>query len=119
MKLSLILHVFQDIVIRFMNSKLKNTRYTTKQNLNRSIASNRGTINNNETEGDMDAVSERQKTAIEFLKSAMVNEENMETIKEKLKFTLSYRLEMMKTPELDVLETFPYFFTNPELVRIL
>lgn len=51
-----------------------------------------------------------------ILKSTMVNDQNIPMIKEKLIATMAYRLDMLKAPEVDLLENFPYFFSNPELV---
>lgn len=60
---------------------------------------------------------EEAKADIDFLKTILVNEENIGLIKEKLIATKSYRLKMMEELEIDLLEMFPYFFTNPSLVK--
>lgn len=52
----------------------------------------------------------------EFLKSCVVNAENMTIIKQKLKSTIEYRVGVMNDQNIEFLEQFPYFFTNPELV---
>lgn len=51
-----------------------------------------------------------------WLKSAAVNKDNMSEIMEKIKSTSSYRREMLGDVSIDLLESFPYFFTNPKLV---
>lgn len=61
--------------------------------------------------------ADEQKDDVEILKATMVTDKNMNTIKIKLRSTLSYRLKMMETPELDILESFPYFFTDSPLVK--
>lgn len=82
---------------------------------NISANSHRADINTSTTLDD-ETKGDGQKD-IEFLKSAVVNEENMAEIKRRLKNTTKYRHEMMKTPEMDFLENFPYFFTDPKLVN--
>lgn len=51
-----------------------------------------------------------------YLKTTILGEENIERIKKKLKATADYRTEMISDPNIDFLESFPYLFTNPELV---
>lgn len=60
---------------------------------------------------------EEAKSDIDFLKTVLVNDENIGLIKEKLIATRSYRLKMMEELDIDLLEMFPHFFTNPSLVR--
>lgn len=55
---------------------------------------------------------------VDLLKSMKVDEKSMETIMEKIKLTTSYRKKMMKDLSIDLLETFPYFFTHPKLVSL-
>lgn len=57
---------------------------------------------------------------VEYLKTAVVNDENMELIKSKLAVTSDYRRKIIDDDHsIDLLEKFPYFFTSPELVRHL
>lgn len=65
---------------------------------------------------DIIVSDEGAKADIELLKTILVNEVNMGLIKEKLIATKSYRLKMMEELDIDLLEMFPYFFTNPSLV---
>lgn len=51
-----------------------------------------------------------------WLKKAVVNTDNMTAILKHLKQTSEYRKEMMKDKTLDLLEQFPFMFTNPILV---
>lgn len=53
---------------------------------------------------------------INYLRSVVVNEENMGLIRQKLNSTRSERSELLKKPEVDLKEYFHYFFTHPELV---
>lgn len=57
------------------------------------------------------------KNDFEMLKLALVNEGNISEIKLKLKSTIEYRKKLMKIPETDVLECFPYLFIHPQLVN--
>lgn len=59
------------------------------------------------------------KEDVDFLKSTKVDADNMEIIKEKIKLTASYRQKMLNDLSIDLLEWFPYFFTCPDLVRML
>lgn len=56
---------------------------------------------------------------IEILKSTVVSASNLDLIKTKLVSSTRYRLKMLENKSIDLLENFPYFFTNPELVRKL
>lgn len=52
------------------------------------------------------------------LKTIMVSAENISEIEEKLVLTLAYRQKMINEQmDLDLLATFPYFFSDPQLVR--
>lgn len=62
-------------------------------------------------------IAERERNDIEFLKITVVNDANLPFIKAKIQSTLSYRWKLMKEPELDLREIFPYFFTHSTLVR--
>lgn len=54
-----------------------------------------------------------------FFKTTVVNDQNIETIKLKLKSTAAKRLQLSKNKKFDFLENFPFFFTNPQLVRMI
>lgn len=51
-----------------------------------------------------------------WLKSAAVNDENMAEIMQKIKSTCTYRKKMLDDLSIELLESFPYFFTHPKLV---
>lgn len=61
---------------------------------------------------------ESVKEDLEYLKSALVNTQNMETFRTKLKATLDCRMEMVRDLHVDLLENFPFFFSNPEMVNV-
>lgn len=54
---------------------------------------------------------------LDFLKIAVINEENMDIIKSKIAATSEYRRQLIRANHsIDLLENFPYFFHNPKLV---
>lgn len=60
---------------------------------------------------------ERMDVAIDFLKSVVVNESNLNEIQEKLTDTMEYRHDLMKNTRTVIKETFPFFFfACPELI---
>lgn len=54
---------------------------------------------------------------IEWLKSAVVNDENIDEIKRRMISTIDHRKILMTQPETDPMECFPYLFTHPLLVN--
>lgn len=95
---------------------MKNVRTAAKKrNMNESDASD-ATNTNGSVISYVD-IAECEKTDVELLKLTVVNESNMSYIEAKLQSTLSYRFKLMEIPELDLKEYFPYFFSNPTLVR--
>lgn len=79
-----------------------------KMSISNSIANNESVLSVIDTADE--------ESDVQFLKLAVVDKTIAPEFKAKLQATLSYRWEMMKTPELDLKETFPYFFTNPSVV---
>lgn len=59
----------------------------------------------------------RAKEIFEELKSMIVSDTNRPEIEKNLKRCRQYRSSLLKIKETDLLESFPYFFTNPELVK--
>lgn len=59
------------------------------------------------------------KDCFEDLKYILVVEKNRLEIERKLQFSRAYRNELLKVPETDLLESFPYFFADPKLVTHL
>lgn len=56
---------------------------------------------------------------VNFLKGLVVCPGNMDVFKEKLNSSRKFRAEMMKKPETEIKEYFPYFFTHPIEMVIL
>lgn len=73
-------------------------------------------INLNELENPIQ--KEHPSGLVRALKSTVVNEQNIDLIKAKLRETMDYRCKMLKNEKLDYRIEFPYFFTNPDLVCI-
>lgn len=72
-----------------------------------------------DSESDIDNQDNHEKLCkndIEILKTTIVNDDNMKLIKSKLEATSQYRLKMLQDKSIDLLETFPYFFVDPNLV---
>lgn len=62
------------------------------------------------------AIDDQIEEDLMILKTIVCSDENAEEIKRVIKSTAKHRTEMSKTPEMDFLENFPIFFTNPEFV---
>lgn len=96
----------QDVIKGFLNIRATNERSALKRT--------------NDANGNLIASSSRTDddcaADLEILKTLIVNEENMPQIEEKLFLTMEYRLKLLEIMEVDLLETFPYFFTDPKLV---
>lgn len=58
-------------------------------------------------------LTERGEEDFKILKTIVVNEANMGTIKAKLTTSAEFRSNMMKNDNLSFRTEFPYFFTNP------
>lgn len=52
-----------------------------------------------------------------FLKTVVVSEESLPQIKATLRRSSRERKIMIRPPEMEYIEHFPFFFTNPELVN--
>lgn len=59
------------------------------------------------------------KNMVEKLKTTVVNNQNMDAIKNMLQLTLKYRTQMLKNEQLNLREYFPYFFVSKELVSTI
>lgn len=73
-------------------------------------------VTNNEA--CMEDYKKQMETHMEHLKHTIVNDANIDLIKQKLILTQNYRDELLTDIELDLKFKFPFFFTNPELVRV-
>lgn len=59
---------------------------------------------------------ERVKSMLEDLKRLPVNSANMKTIEELLVHTFKYRQQLVADLQINLIDQFPFFHTNPELV---
>lgn len=99
----------------YIDDKLKHIRQQQKSVIDHPNLSKDS--NNNIHEND-EVVDESESRYILFLlKITVVTEESKPLMTEKLIKTQKYRLNMLKNSELDLLENFPFFFSNPDLVR--
>lgn len=53
---------------------------------------------------------------IDQMKSVVIDDNNLEEIKADLRVSREYRCKMLLNPKTDLLESYPYFFTNVDLV---
>lgn len=75
------------------------------------VSSSQDTMNN-----DTATSESYQMDDLLFLKTIIVNEQNMPKIHEKLRETLERRRELLNTENVDMLEHFPFMFVHPQLV---
>lgn len=69
-------------------------------------------------EPDNILTDDEAKEMVEVLKTTVVNNQNIDSIKDMLKSTLKYRTKMLKDEQLNLREYFPYFWVSKELVSI-
>lgn len=93
----------------YLANRLKYLRTQHRKSLNATAS-----VSENEVDEETPTSCEEN---VEFLKCSVVNSENMDIIKSKLTATSEYRRKMIRdNHSMDLLEKFPYFFTNYELV---
>lgn len=56
------------------------------------------------------------KEDFEFLKSVIIDQTDVEILKQKLGSTRSFRANMLQDKNIDLRENFPFFFSHPNLV---
>lgn len=61
-------------------------------------------------------VMRNAKENFEFLKSAIIDQTDLEILKQKLNSTRSFRANMLQDKNIDLRENFPFFFSHPSLV---
>lgn len=61
-------------------------------------------------------VMQNGKEDYEFLKSAIIDQTDLEILKQKLDSTRSFRANMLQDKNIDLRENFPFFFSHPSLV---
>lgn len=59
---------------------------------------------------------ESQEEALQFLKTCVIKNTEINILVEKLKKTQNLRESMMRDENIDLRESFPFFFVNPSLV---
>lgn len=103
----------------WLNSRLKTVRES-RRRLDRAALNQTKNPNQNDasmevaqTEDIEDADADIE---IDELKMMVVNDSTIEAIMTKLDLTRNYRQKMMKRGELNLEESFPFFFTHPKLV---
>lgn len=92
-----------------MGQKLKNMGIVKKR------TPKRKSVNTVQTPGDEKT---RMKTLMNDLKSAVVNDLNLDDIRQKLTETMKHREKLIENKLIDVKETFSVFYAHPELVNI-
>lgn len=95
----------------FLANRIKYLRAQHRKSLNACASA---TVSESEVFEEIPASCEED---VELLKITVVNEQNMDAIKFKLAATSEYRRQMIRdNHSIDLLEKFPYFFTNHKLV---
>lgn len=104
------------------------------ENRTKSLARKQKTDNKKTVDGDVDAISddlqmdvnanlvpidecdEDMQNLVNQMKSVVINDSNIEKIKLDLQKSREYRCKMLLDAKTDLLESYPYFFTNVDLV---
>lgn len=60
-----------------------------------------------------------EKIDFDILKTVVISDETIDFVKEKIILTQSYRTQILSDMKVDLRESFPYFFVQPELVSVL
>lgn len=90
--------------MKYESTKVKKSGNTEKQ-----------TVPTDENKNDMS--DDDMKRLIEKMKTVIIDDgNNMETLKKNLKITREYRNNMLLDENINLLETFPYFFVRAEMV---
>lgn len=111
---------FQEILFNYISSRIKYIRQHARKS-QRPIeeASNDDSDMEEQANNSSIVLDEALlKKDIDYLKNTVVNSSNLNSIKEKLISTKDLRMKMLTNKELDLMITFPYFFTHSELVNI-
>lgn len=66
-----------------------------------------------------DIDDETMQDLVNRMKSVMINESSLDSIKIDLRTTRAYRIKMLIDKKTDLLESYPYFFTSIDLVCII
>lgn len=87
---------------------------STEENENQNVSDS----NPSEFDSNDDHVTQQsyQMDDLLFLKTIVVNEDNLPEIRKMLRKTLSRRQELLNSEKVNLLEHFPFFFVHPQLV---
>lgn len=105
-----------------MSSRMKNQAAAAKR---KSVGGNSSADSSGESSDEAfdadETIPDRSamKDCFDSLKYILVNEKNRLDIERKWQFSRAYRNELLKVPETDLLESFPYFFADPNLVNVI
>lgn len=105
----------------WLNSRIKNVRDAQSKikqkqmvEVNESSSENVGSANQEKLDNS------EAKSVIATLKSIAVGPETIAEIMQKLEITREYRKDLLlSNMELNLKQEFPYFFTHPDLVRLI
>lgn len=107
----------------WIGQRMQNLRTAEKKRSSHGISGETSEESSAESSGDetnTDEISTEDphaKEVFEELKSMIFSDTNRPKIERNLKSCRQYRNSLLKIKETDLLESFPYFFSNPELVR--
>lgn len=101
----------------WINGRLKNLRETRK-NLQKHV-NQTNVVRGSFREQTTVLSDEEARSLLVSLKSVVAHPGTIESIIQKLNFTRQYRKKLLLDREFNLKEWFPFFFTNPELVRLL
>lgn len=94
----------------YLGQKLKNM-IMTRQKLSKA--------SNNPVPADFTAAEKDKLEAdMDYLKSTIVNSENLDQIKDKMIGTMAHRIHIMKDHRMDIKESFPFLFASVDLVSL-
>lgn len=107
----------QDLLVQdggYFNNRLKYIRNRKKALL----ANEAGESSSNDTDVETVYTQENAESDLQILKRTVFNSStDMDMIKIKLNATCNFRSELMSDENIDIREYFPFFFSNPHLVR--
>lgn len=109
--------------LRYLRIKDKNRNNLETISETEALASSEDTVNQSaptttqdETSNDIATTESYQMDDLLFLKTVIVNEQNMPKIKEILQKTVDRRWDLLNTQHVNMLENFPCLFVHPSLV---
>lgn len=109
--------LFQGIILGYVDNRLRydvsKTKKMEQSEKNSSLKTIQSSSNENANGLDDDAMHD----LINTMKGILVNDEkNIQILKDNLRVTREYRRKILYDKNIDLLEKFPYFFVNTDLV---